>query len=243
VPDADDTAGALVALHVLRGGESCDEVAGGVEWLLGLQNRDGGMPTFCKGWGRLPFDRSSPDISAHAILAFTLWIDALPDRLRTRCGNSVRRMLSWMERAQGADGSWVPLWFGDQDAPGESSPVYGTATAVEYLSASREPLAQGMTTKGLEYLLAAQNPDGGWGGAPGVVSKVTLTARALGALAGRPGAETASERAADFLHSRFEADALTVAEPIGLYFSRLWYSEELYNLTFAMTALKKYDKG
>ena len=28
-------------------------------------------------------------------------------------------------------------------------------------------------------------------------------------------------------------------EPIGLYFARLWYSEELYNHTFVLNALKK----
>src|SRR5262249_16997926 len=30
----------------------------GLWWLLRLQNRDGGWPTFCRGWGALPFDRS-----------------------------------------------------------------------------------------------------------------------------------------------------------------------------------------
>lgn len=48
MPDADDTSGALVALHVLTGGTYSEEVGKGVEWLLALQNEDGGMPTFCK---------------------------------------------------------------------------------------------------------------------------------------------------------------------------------------------------
>ena len=47
-------------------------VAEGLKWLLGLQNSDGGIPTFCRGWGTLPFDRSSPDLTAHAIRA---WLD------------------------------------------------------------------------------------------------------------------------------------------------------------------------
>ena len=86
MPDADDTSGALVALHVLTGGTYSEEVGKGVEWLLALQNEDGGMPTFCKGWGKLPFDRSSPDISAHSLLAFELWLDALPKELRLNAG-------------------------------------------------------------------------------------------------------------------------------------------------------------
>src|SRR5205814_8777936 len=66
VPDADDTPGALLALA--RWGERFTEVLGwGFEWLLRLQNSDGGWPTFCRGWGHLPFDRSGCDLTAHAL--------------------------------------------------------------------------------------------------------------------------------------------------------------------------------
>ncbi len=75
VPDADDTPGALLALHSLAGDEPriVEAAAAGASWLLDLQNRDGGVPTFCRGWGTLPFDRSSTDLSAHAILAWSAW--------------------------------------------------------------------------------------------------------------------------------------------------------------------------
>ncbi len=61
VPDADDTAGALLALHHLGEADepTLDAVRAAVRWLLDLQNRDGGIPTFCRGWGKLPFDRSA----------------------------------------------------------------------------------------------------------------------------------------------------------------------------------------
>src|SRR4029077_8232431 len=63
VPDADDTAGALLALRRLGEPDEQTRAAtlAGARWLLGLQNRDGGIPTFCRGWGALPFDRSSAD--------------------------------------------------------------------------------------------------------------------------------------------------------------------------------------
>ncbi|HOD83985.1 MAG TPA: prenyltransferase/squalene oxidase repeat-containing protein [Phycisphaerae bacterium] len=104
VPDADDTSGALLALHhlVTAGHRSvrqthirhgrrlsshndgqcldrhvADSAARGLEWLMGLQNRDGGIPTFCRGWGKLPFDRSSNDLTAHALAAMDAWIDEL----------------------------------------------------------------------------------------------------------------------------------------------------------------------
>ena len=240
-PDADDTSGALIALHILLDGKYCTEVGKGIEWLLTLQNNDGGMPTFCKGWGKLPFDRSSPDISAHSLLAFSLWLDVLPCNLKKKCEKSTRKMLNWMQRTQAADGSWIPLWFGDQDAYNEQSPVYGTAMAVEYLSDNKLPIAQKMAAKGLEYILSAQNTDGGWGGAKGVCSKVTFTSRALSALSSYQHVrEEPLERAFDFLYNKHDAGQLFQAEPIGLYFSRLWYSEKLYNITFTLNALNKF---
>ncbi len=60
-------AGALLALAHLGVGLADETaraaVALGVGWLFDLQNRDGGIPTFCRGWGALPFDRSSPDLT------------------------------------------------------------------------------------------------------------------------------------------------------------------------------------
>ncbi|MEN6400659.1 MAG: prenyltransferase/squalene oxidase repeat-containing protein, partial [Armatimonadia bacterium] len=68
VPDADDTSGALLALAGYL-----DEKAlqAGQKWLVDLQNNDGGWPTFCRGWGKLPFDASCDDITAHALRALS----------------------------------------------------------------------------------------------------------------------------------------------------------------------------
>lgn len=237
VPDGDDTSGALVALHTLLQGEYVPEVGVGIDWLIQLQNRDGGMPTFCRGWGKLPFDRSTPDITAHAILAMSLWCEALPTEQQPRCRKSIDRMKTWMEKAMTKDGAWIPLWFGDQDAADERNPVYGAATIIDYLSIS--PPKQG-ESEAVSYLLSCQNPDGGWGGNSGVPSKVTLTAKAIGALSHfRPDTDQAIRRAVDYLYVQYDAGTLYRREPIGLYFSRLWYSEELYNYTYLLTALRQ----
>ena len=239
-PDGDDTSGALVTLHTLSRGEYCDEVGAGVEWLMALQNNDGGMPTFCKGWGKLPFDRSSADISAHALLAMELWMDHLPEKMQQRAKRSIGRLIGWMSREQAEDGSWVPLWFGDQDAEDERSPVYGTATAVEYLSQSKNEAVRPLVERGAEFLIKSQNTDGGWGGARGVESKVTLTARALSALASVESADRkVVERGFDYIYQAWQSGKLYDAEPIGLYFARLWYSEPMYNMTFVLMAMKK----
>lgn len=239
-PDGDDTSGALVALHTLSRGKYCDEVGAGVEWLMALQNNDGGMPTFCKGWGKLPFDRSSADISAHALLAMELWMDHLPEKIQRRAKRSIERMIGWMSREQAEDGSWTPLWFGDQGADDERSPVYGTATAVEYLSQSKNEAVGPLIERGAKFLTGAQNDDGGWGGARGVESKVTLTARALSALASIESADReVVERGFDYIYRAWQRGDMYRAEPIGLYFARLWYSEPMYNMTFVLMAMKK----
>ncbi len=238
VPDGDDTSGALVALHHLTGGVSSIEVENGLEWLMWLQNNDGGMPTFCKGWGKLPFDRSTPDITAHAMLAMGLWLPSLRGELRDRVGRSYERMLGWMKRNNTSKG-WTPLWFGDQDADDEKAPVYGTATVVDYLMTSKQEEGIRLAESQVDFLISCQNDDGGWGGNKGVRSKVTLTSRVLGALAHFPDKyDDVRQRGWDYLYGRFKDGTLYDNEPIGLYFSRLWYSEELYNVTFLLQALK-----
>lgn len=241
VPDGDDTSGALIALHHLTGGIRCKGVKSGVKWLMALQNNDGGMPTFCKGWGKLPFDRSSADITAHALLALGSWRKQLPAALQIQVEKSEKRLLTWLETHQAEDGSWTPLWFGDQDSDDEASPVYGTATALDYLA--QLSFSSTMTQRGIEFLLQSQNEDGGWGGKKGVESKATLTGKALSALAGYADTpKAAMERAVDYLLKRHEEGTLLKNEPIGLYFARLWYSEELYPLIFVLDGLKKYKK-
>src|SRR5439155_4441619 len=70
VPDADDTAGAVMALMALAPLNTTNERLHGLVWLGGLQNWDGGIPTFCRGWGGLPFDRSGSDLTAHGLRAW-----------------------------------------------------------------------------------------------------------------------------------------------------------------------------
>ncbi|GHT35625.1 squalene--hopene cyclase [Bacteroidia bacterium] len=240
VPDADDTAGNLIALHILQEGKYCIEAERGVQWLLDLQNPDGGIPTFCKGWGKLPFDRSSPDITAHCLAAFRLWFPVLPETVQPKCRAGIEQMFHWLTADQKENGEWIPLWFGDQDSPSHLSPVYGTAVCVDYISKFPQSDSSYSLTKGLRFLLDAQNEDGGWGGSKNAPSKVTLTAKAISALSSRPSTHNeAIARGVDYLYTRFREGTLTSPEPIGLYFASLWYSEDLYNQTFTLTALNQ----
>jgi squalene-hopene/tetraprenyl-beta-curcumene cyclase len=232
VPDADDTAGALLALAAL--GPQVPEppsVTAGLRWLSALQNTDGGLPTFCRGWGHLPFDRSGADLTAHGLRAWLVWRHSLPVK------SAAILMASYLEDVQLPDGSWLPLWFGNQHAPADENPTYGTARV---LAAYRDLgwLAAKPAQRGIAWLLSAQNADGSWGGAAGVPGGVEETALALEVLidAG-PQADTAVERGLEWLVAAVEAGRLRTPEPIGFYFAKLWYFERLYPILFTVAAL------
>ena len=255
VPDADDTPGALLALHALGADQDGHREAAraGIGWLLDLQNADGGIPTFCRGWGALPFDRSSPDLTAHTLRALAAWRAALPDPLRTRTQRAIARAVRFLEQAQQPDGSWIPLWFGNQGAPDEANPVYGTARVLEGLAALPAPeTIPASERRAARWIVDAQGDDGGWGGAPGVPPSIEETALAVSALAtfGRlpraaavRGIDEALTRGMCWLNDATDGGRRAPTTPIGLYFAKLWYSEKLYPRVFALSALAAADRA
>ena len=175
VPDSDDTPAAILSLKRIerfvdpnRAGEIQRAIAAGTRWLLRLQNRNGGWPTFCRGWGKLPFDRSSTDLTAHALRVLTEPACVSPVEKTPRRLAAIRRGRAFLNRHQRQDGAWLPLWFGNQDNEDESNPVYGTAKVL---------IAGGMGTeaenKARDFLVNAQNADGGWGGGRSVAPKLS----------------------------------------------------------------------
>ncbi len=244
VPDADDTAGALVALHHLAPElpEVLTSVIGGVRWLLDLQNRDGGIPTFCRGWLNLPFDCSCPDVTAHALAAWNIWRDKFPSDLQERIDVASVRAWEFLEKAQNTDGTWIPLWFGSQLSPEHTNPLYGTARVLSAVSgfARTDPRAQSAIEKAQRWLVAAQHSNGGWGAVTGVAPTIEETALAIDALcATRSGNQEAISRGVRWLVNATRNGTHFPASPIGLYFSKLWYSEELYPVIFSYSAFSR----
>jgi squalene-hopene/tetraprenyl-beta-curcumene cyclase len=178
VPDADDTSGALLALDAVfselevtsndrrRVDRAADHALG---WLYELRNHDGGWPTFCRGWGKLPFDRSGSDLTAHVLRAFGAWEEFFADHEEDDFAEApakhkkVRRVgTRFLRLSQKPDGAWSPLWFGNQDRRDEDNPVYGTA---KVLMAYRDLglMDSDEARRGAAWLVANQNADGGWG--------------------------------------------------------------------------------
>ena len=182
-----------------------DAVENAIRWLINLQNRDGGFPTFCRGWGTLPFDRSSPDITAHCLRAIhawlqppkpeddpdVMWIHCLND-LQSRAHQAIWNGEHFLWKAQRPNGSWLPLWFGNQHVPNDENPVYGTSRVLRAFAdlAVTDSFSWDIHgQRGADWLYSIQNPDGGWGGDAGAPSTVEETALALDALLNAPAAE------------------------------------------------------
>ncbi len=250
VPDADDTPGAILALLTLAGTSEPpeavrDAITAAVVWLLGLQNRDGGWPTFCRGWGLLPFDRSSCDLTAHAVRALHAARGWLDGQLVERVGTATDRAIQFLRGQQRSDGAWLPLWFGNQDVPGDENPTYGTARvllACRDLISDR-PELEDLMVRGAAWLAGCQNSDGGFGGGGGTRSTLEETGLALEALCSLPVAARISPRVIHagiaWLTEAVERGAWREPSPIGFYFAKLWYFERLYPLVFSLAALRQ----
>ena len=161
-PDVDDTAFVLMALQRvdypdrerLTAAARC-----GVEWLLSMQNRDGGWGAFDHNNDRrllteIPFadhnamiDPSSADVTARVLecLGRNGWSAAHP---------VVKRGVAYLTREQCLDGSWYGRWGVNY--------VYGTSgvlRALETIALSARDYCQ----RAVAWLRAVQNEDGGFG--------------------------------------------------------------------------------
>jgi squalene-hopene/tetraprenyl-beta-curcumene cyclase len=255
VPDADDTAGAILAFLILEpdGRAVKTAVLRGCKWLGRLQNRDGGIPTFCRGWGRLPFDASCADLTGHALLAWVTAIEkygmspvsAHGDQEIKKLKHHTNRALRFLEREQRPNGSWLPLWFGNQHTADKTNPVYGTARVTCYLGealtcsgldASTRDRIEHLIGKAKYYLAMQQNDDGSWGAEKGVAGSIEETAVAVSALVMTEPSKCM--KGLSWLERECDVNGLT-PKPIGLYFATLWYHEKMYPLVWYLEALRK----
>jgi len=170
-PDIDDTAEVILALHrcgVPDGGA----IARGIDWVLGMQCRDGGWAAFdvdntralCR---ELPFcdfgeliDPPSADVTAHVVemlatAAAARGVDAATATATATAAVATERGVSWLLDHQEEDGSWFGRWGANH--------VYGTGAVVPALVAAGVPRSAPAVRRALTWLVEHQHDDGGWG--------------------------------------------------------------------------------
>jgi squalene-hopene/tetraprenyl-beta-curcumene cyclase len=253
-PDTDDTAEVVLALRRVRlpGDGAQPAIERGLRWLAGMQSRDGGWGAFDADNTRalvnkLPFcdfgeviDPPSADVTAHIVEAFAA--EGLARH------PAVIRGVTWLLRAQEADGSWFGRWGANY--------VYGTGAVVPALIAAGVRPAKPAIRGAVAWLEAHQNDDGGWGedlrsyDDPALAGRGASTASQtawalLALLAAGEHASAAAERGVRWLAVTQRADG-SWEEPqyTGTGFPGDFYiNYHLYRLAFPLSALGRYVRA
>jgi squalene-hopene/tetraprenyl-beta-curcumene cyclase len=203
-PDVDDTAVVALALHELGRGE--DAIARGLDWLVGMQSRNGGWGAFDVDnqalWlYKVPFcdfgkvtDEPSADVTAHSLETLGT-LDAHPA--------AAEHGLEWLLSEQEEDGSWYGRWGVNH--------IYGTGAALPGLEACGIPHDHPSMRRAVAWLDSVQQESGGFGedirsyGDPAWRGRAEFTTPSqtawalLGYVAAGNAEDSSSRRAADYL--------------------------------------------
>jgi squalene-hopene/tetraprenyl-beta-curcumene cyclase len=160
-PDVDDTAAVMNAFLLQdMSSKSSETIQRAAQWIVSMQNRDGGWGAFDKDNDKLflnqiPFsdmdslcDPSSPDVTGRVLEAFGLLND-------TRYSYTVKKALEYIRKTQEPEGSWYGRWGVNY--------IYGTSNVLCGLQHQDIPLDDAMIVRALDWLKSKQNSDGGWG--------------------------------------------------------------------------------
>lgn len=236
----------------------------GIGWLLELQNEDGGWPTFYRDDTLLRVDESGPDVTSQVLRALAAWRQALPAHFRTEAGRAIERGWKYLESVQRQDGSFIPLWFGNEHQPDDQNPVYGTSQVL-LAGADLDRLGSSAAQRAARWLVAAQHSNGGWGPPRSPVDysaaekdrhgarrsneamaqfcSIEETSLAVSALLPMADSDAtiaqAAARGLNWLINAVERDGYRRATIIGFSLAKLWYHERMYPLAFATAALSR----
>lgn len=162
-PDVDDTAQVLLGFQAFCGKPAAFFVSAydrGLEWVLSMQNRDGGWSSYDKNnalaaLNHFPFadhnamlDPSCADITGRVL-------EMLAGAGLTQSHPAVRRGIAYLKENQEPDGTWFGRWG--------VAYLYGTWLALRGLRAVGEPMEAVRYQQAARWLIRMQNPDGGWG--------------------------------------------------------------------------------
>jgi squalene-hopene/tetraprenyl-beta-curcumene cyclase len=252
-PDIDDTA--MVAMALLRSPEAgeapvAEAVRRGTDWLLAMQNRDGGWAAFDADIDnevltKVPFadhnamlDPSCADITARVIelLGVLGFREDQP---------AIARGLEYLWKTQEPQGCWYGRWGVNY--------IYGTWQVLQGLKAIHFPMTHPALVKAADWLESVQQPCGGWGETcesyddPSLMGTGTPTASqtawaVLGLVAaGRASGESARRGIRHLLETQSEDGSWDEPSFTGTGFPRVFYLKyHLYRIYFPLMAVARY---
>jgi squalene-hopene/tetraprenyl-beta-curcumene cyclase len=160
-PDLDDNAVVVMAMDRAKQRDDYKEaIARGAEWVEGMQCQGGGWGAFDADnsyyyLNNIPFadhgallDPPTEDVSGRCV-GMLAQLGAKADDPRLKAG------VEYLIRTQRADGSWWGRWGVNY--------IYGTWSALAGLNGAGLAPDHATMTRGADWLVAIQNPDGGWG--------------------------------------------------------------------------------
>ncbi len=253
-PDVDDTAQVLLAFEHARGSDPERQqrcVRRAVNWLLGMQSRDGGWAAFdvdndLELLNQIPFadhnamlDPTCPDITGRVM-------EALIRSGVDKDSPAIQRAAEYLITQQTEPGCWYGRWGVNY--------VYGSFLAMRGLSRVGGAKAQEAVRRGAQWLRSVQQQDGGWGEscasynvdayvpAPSTPSQTAWAI--LGLIAAGERGSDAVRRGIQFLIERQGEDGLWHDDlATGTGFPCVFYlSYSLYSKYFPVLALGSYLK-
>ncbi|KAJ5349322.1 hypothetical protein N7541_007049 [Penicillium brevicompactum] len=266
-PDVDDTAAAILAMvkQDPKLTRSLSSVTKAVEWIIGMQNDDGGWGAFDIHNDRLflnkiPFsdmealcDPSTADVTGRILEAFGLLLQRNGDqftKLAEDMNLACDRGISYLIETQEPTGSWYGRWGANY--------IYGTSNVVCGLALfSQDKKVQNALEFALAWLRNKQNPDGGWGETLMSYKRTSLegdgpstasqTGWALMALLAQPSSEKSIEKGVQYLlrtqtsSKRLDEASWPETRYTGTGFPNHFYlGYTLYAHYFPMMALGRY---
>ncbi len=160
-PDVDDTAQVLLGfINAFNTSPTQGAFRRSLDWILSMQNRDGGWSSFdknndCQPLTHFPFadhnamlDPSAADITGRIL-------ELLAAVRVSRSDPAVRRAIAFLHAVQEPDGTWFGRWGVNY--------IYGTWLALRGLRAIGEPMESLRYQRAGRWLIGKQNSDGGWG--------------------------------------------------------------------------------
>lgn len=252
-PDVDDTAMVVMALR--RAGSKTEEteaaIKRGINWLLAMQNDDGGWAAFDRTRQRpilehVPFadhnaiqDPSCPDITGRTLECLG------------RCGltithPAVHKAIGFLKETQEKEGCWFGRWGVNY--------IYGTWQVLMGLKAVGEHMDNRYVRRAADWLRFSQKPDGSWGESCDTYETPSLKGRGgstpsqtawglMGLMAVVGAQDPAVAKAVQWLQENQAEDGQWDEHwYTGTGFPRVFYLKyHLYRLYFPLMALARYQ--